>query len=112
MERMRVVRASEARVFHEGPEECREYFVTGRLTFGTSTLEPGEVGAVDPGHPSSDEVFFVCRGAVNLRNPIDDSRVTLREGDAAVVPSGVAHELENISDVRAVVSWSAAPSPG
>jgi mannose-6-phosphate isomerase-like protein (cupin superfamily) len=111
MTHMRLVRAGEARKFYEGPEECREYFATGKITFGTSTLGPGETGAVDPGHPDSDEVLFVCRGTVKLRNPSDDFSITLAEGDAAVVPSGVAHELENVGDAQALVSWSAGPSP-
>ncbi len=109
---MKLVRADQARVFYEGPEECREYFNTGRITFGTSLLAPGETGAVDPGHPSSDEVFFVCRGQVELRNPADGTTFTLSEGDAVVVPSGAPHELSNSADAPALVSWSGAPSPG
>jgi mannose-6-phosphate isomerase-like protein (cupin superfamily) len=108
---MRTVAAEGARVFYEGPEQCREYFATGKITFGTSSLEPGETGAIDPGHPESHEVFFVCQGHVRLRNPEDGSSYDLSEGEAILVPERAPHELTNIGDVRALVSWSAAPSP-
>ena len=106
-----VTRKGEARVFHEGSETCREYFATGKLTVGSSALEPGETGAIDPGHPRSEEVFFVQRGRVRLRDPSSESYVDLDEGDAALIPEGVPHELTNIGQTPALVAWSAAPSP-
>ena len=48
-----VVRKDEARTFYEGPELCREYHVTEKITFGSSTLQPGETGDIDLGHPAS-----------------------------------------------------------
>jgi mannose-6-phosphate isomerase-like protein (cupin superfamily) len=108
---MQTVTADETRIFYEGPEQCREYFDTGKITFGTSTLEPGETGAIDPGHPESHEVFFVCQGTVRLRNPDDGQTYDLVEGQAILIPEGAPHELTNIGQVRALVSWSAAPSP-
>jgi hypothetical protein len=45
-----IVRESEARSFMEDAELCREYLREPRVWFGTSTLEPGAVGAIDPGH--------------------------------------------------------------
>jgi hypothetical protein len=62
----RIIRQSEARNFMEGPEHCREYVKTARLWFGTSSLQAGERGAIDPGHANSGEVFFVCQGHVRL----------------------------------------------
>ncbi len=41
----------------DGPEVCREYTVTGKITFGSSALLPGQTGGVDPGHPNSHEIF-------------------------------------------------------
>lgn len=107
----RVVRESQARLFLEGPEICREYFKTGKITFGSSTLLPGEKGEIDPGHPVSHEVFFVSRGHVVLRNPSTRSAYELKEGDAILIPEGAPHELMNIGMETAVVTWSCAPSP-
>lgn len=100
---------SSARVFHEGSEECHEYTSTEKLTFGTSSLLPGETGAVDTGHPHSDEVFFVSRGQVRLRNPDTGTALDLEEGDVVLVPEGVPHELTNTGDEPALVTWTAAP---
>lgn len=111
MEEMRVVRAGDARVYFEGSEKCHEYVQSDRLTFGTSELKPGEIGAVDPGHPHSIEVFFVSRGTVRMRNPAEGPELTLNEGDAVVVPDGVPHELKNVGDIDALVTWSVAPTP-
>lgn len=106
-----VKRGAEARVFQEGLETCREYFATGTITVGSSTLAPGETGAIDPGHPQSEEVFFVAEGCVRLRDPSSDASVDLDQGDAALIPQGVPHELTNIGQTPALVTWSAAPSP-
>ena len=59
-----VVRKDEARTFYEGPELCREYLVTEKITFGSSTLQPGETGEIDLGHPASHGIFFVVKGDV------------------------------------------------
>jgi mannose-6-phosphate isomerase-like protein (cupin superfamily) len=106
-----VKRRAEARVFQEGLETCREYFATGTITVGSSSLQPGETGAIDPGHPQSEEVFFVAEGRVRLRDPSSDTSVDLDQGDAALIPEGVPHELTNIGQTPALVTWSAAPSP-
>lgn len=108
---MKVVHENETRVFLDGPEVCREYFATGKITFGSSTLLPGQTGAIDPGHLTSHEVFFVSRGHVILRNPKDKSFFELEEGDAILIPEGAPHELTNIGMEKAVITWSCAPSP-
>ena len=49
----KIVKPSEANIFLEGVEVCREYFHTEKITFGTSELQPGQTGAVDNGHKDS-----------------------------------------------------------
>ena len=65
---MKVIRKLDSRVFLDGPEVCREYVVTPKITFGSSTLQPGQTGGIDPGHPNGHEVFFVSRGTVLMHN--------------------------------------------
>ena len=76
----KIVKAPEARIFLEGVEVCREYFRTEKITFGTSELMPGQTGAVDPGHASSHEVFYVVKGTVLLR--CGEALYELHEGAA------------------------------
>jgi mannose-6-phosphate isomerase-like protein (cupin superfamily) len=99
---------SDTTVFMEGAEVCRLYFKTGKLTFGSSQLSPGQTGAVDPGHPDSHEVFFVVRGSVLLK--CGDASHEMREGDAVLVPPSAPHQLTNIGPDIALVTWSLAPS--
>jgi mannose-6-phosphate isomerase-like protein (cupin superfamily) len=108
---VKVVRACEARVFLDGPEVCREYVKTGKLSFGTSTLLPGQTGGVDPGHPVSHEVFHVSRGQVVMHIPSEGLYFELSEGDIIVIPEGAPHQLTNIGTEKAVITWSCAPSP-
>ncbi len=108
---VRVVRESEARVFMDGPEVCREYLKTGKMTFGSSTLLPGQTGGVDPGHPVSHEIFYVSRGEVVVHVPGDQSYFVLREGDIILIPEGKPHQLTNIGTEKAVIVWGCAPSP-
>ena len=105
-----VIREREARSYMEGDEFCRHYVSTGKVTFGTSSLQPGQHGAVDHGHPHSHEVFFCIRGHV-LIDTGEGRYVELYEGDAAVMPEGVPHTLVNVGDVPAFVSWSTGPTP-
>jgi mannose-6-phosphate isomerase-like protein (cupin superfamily) len=105
-----VVRAAEAKSFTEGDELCREYLREGRMWFGTSTLEPGERGDVDPGHASSVEVFFCCQGQVVMNDGHRDYE--LGAGDAVIVPEGLPHALTNVGDVTAVLVWAGAPGEG
>ena len=106
-----VVRAGEARVFLDGPEVCREYVKTGKVTFGTSTLLPGQTGGVDPGHPESHEIFYVSRGRVLMHIPSTGTYSELGEGDIIIIPEGAPHQLTNIGMEPAVITWSCAPSP-
>ena len=44
---IQLVRKNDAKLSLEGPEVCREYIVTPKITFGTSTLLPGQRGDID-----------------------------------------------------------------
>lgn len=104
----RIIHQSEARNFLEGPEHCREYTKTAKLWFGTSTLLPGQRGAIDPGHPNSEEVFFVFRGHVLLYD--EKQYYELHAGDAILIPEGLPHTLINVGEETAVIAWAGAPS--
>ena len=104
-----VVRKSECKIFLEGVEVCRTYFETPKITFGTSTLLPGQRGDIDPGHANSHEVFFVVKGHVLLVQSNGET-FELFEQDAIIMPETVDHTLINIGTEEAVVSWSKAPS--
>ncbi len=108
---MKVIKKEDTRVFLEGPEVCREYIVTEKITFGSSTLQPGQTGAIDPGHPKSHEVFFVVRGKIIMRNTATGECKELNEGDTVIMYEGEPHELTNIGDEIAVATWSCAPTP-
>lgn len=98
----------DTRILMEGPEVVRMYFKTDKVTFGTSQLNPGQTGAVDPGHPNSHEVFFCARGTVLLR--VGDVYHEMHEGDAVLVPPAISHQLTNIGLDIALISFSLAPS--
>jgi mannose-6-phosphate isomerase-like protein (cupin superfamily) len=104
----KIVRQEEADIFMEGAEVCRQYFKTNKITFGTSFLQPGQTGAIDPGHKDSHEIFFVVKGHILLR--CKDKLYDLKEGDAQIIPPTQEHQLTNIGDGPALVSWSMAPS--
>lgn len=107
----KVIKQGEARLFMDGPEVCREYVKTDKLTFGSSTLLPGQTGGVDPGHPVSKEIFFVSHGHVIMHTPDDSKYYELGEGDIIVIPEGKPHQLSNIGLDVAVITWSLAPTP-
>ena len=104
------VRKNEARLFLEGVEVCREYMLTPKITFGTSTLQPGQRGDIDPGHADSHEVFFIVKGHVLLLVETTGATYELFEHDAILMPETVPHTLINIGSEEAVISWSKAPS--
>ena len=92
---MKVIRKLDSRVFLDGPEVCREYVVTPKITFGSSTLQPGQTGGIDPGHP--------------MHNTATDEYYELHEQDIILVYEGEPHELTNIGTEPAVITWSCAP---
>ena len=103
----RVVRERDAKSFMEGDELCREYLRQPRMWFGTSFLLPGQLGAVDPGHEHSVEVFYCCTGSVVLSD--GESDYELNAGDGIVIPEGLPHALRNVGDVAALLVWAGAP---
>ena len=105
-----IVSAAQARSFMEGEELCREYLRERRMWFGTSTLQPGEHGDIDPGHASSVEVFYCAQGHVLMHDGERDYELTA--GDAVVVPEGLPHALTNIGKDKAVLVWAGAPGEG
>jgi mannose-6-phosphate isomerase-like protein (cupin superfamily) len=110
MKEAKVVKECEARLFMEGLEICHEYIVSGKITFGSSTLMPGQTGEVDLGHPDSHEVFYVSRGEVLMHTSNNKKSYQLKEGDIIFIPEGVPHQLTNIGTQVAVITWSCAPS--
>lgn len=103
---MKVVRREAASVSMDGPEVVREYIQTEKITFGTSALLPGQRGGIDPGHPCSQEVFYVSRGQVIMRNTATGKCYELKEGDIILVEEGEPHELTNIGTEPALITWS------
>lgn len=107
---MKVIKPEQAEFFLNGPEVCRQYLVTGKLTFGSSTLLVGQTGGVDPGHPDSHEIFYCARGHVAVFNPASKKYYELNEGDILLIEEGEPHQISNIGTETAVVTWSMGPS--
>lgn len=106
---MKIYRPSDADLFMDGPEVCRQYLVTDKITFGTSTLLPGQTGNTDPGHAEAHEIFYCSRGHVVMYNRDSNKYYELHEGDILLVEEGEPHQLTNIGTEVAVVTWSCAP---
>ncbi|WP_346906805.1 cupin domain-containing protein [Faecalicatena orotica] len=106
---MRVIKKEDARVYLDGPEVCREYVITEKITFGSSILHPGQTGGIDSGHPEGHEIFYVSRGVVLMHNTATAEFYELHEGDAILVFEGEPHELTNIGTDMAIITWSCAP---
>ena len=107
---VQVVREGEAKVFYEGPELCREYFRNDDIWFGSSTVNPGDTGAVDPGHVGAWEVFFVVSGEGVLDDGTNEYPVSA--GDTVTFPPEVPHRIHNRSDAPVVMVWAGGPGPG
>lgn len=103
----RIVRATDARTFMEGPEVCREFIRTPKMWLGTSTLPPGQRGNIDNGHAVSEEVFYCCKGHVLLFD--EKQYYELFGGDAIFIPEALPHTLINIGEETAVLVWAGAP---
>lgn len=99
-----VVREDEAALFYEGPEVCREFLRNEAMWFGTSLVNPGDTGAVDPGHDGAWEVFYCVSG----EGFIDDgeNEYQLKTGDALAVPPSVPHRIHNRSTEPVFMVWA------
>ncbi len=102
-----IIKNSEARNFMEGPEHCREYVRIPELWFGTSTLQPNQKGALDPGHPESKEVFFVFQGHILVYD--ENQYYELYGGDALLITEGLPHTITNVGTETAIIAWAGAP---
>jgi mannose-6-phosphate isomerase-like protein (cupin superfamily) len=70
-------------------------------------LKPGQRGNIDPGHPNSQEVFFVIQGDVLV---YDENRYyKLFSGDAIWVPEGVPRMLIKVGKDTAILAVAGAP---
>jgi quercetin dioxygenase-like cupin family protein len=103
----KIIRQMETEAFMEGPEVCREYFKGPNIWLGTSTLQAGQRGSVDKGHPNSQEVFYVCKGHVLVYD--EDRYYELSKGDALWIPEGLPHTIINIGEETAILVWAGAP---
>jgi putative monooxygenase len=67
---------------------------------GVLFLDPGEYVA-EHYHPYSEEFLYVARGEVTVR--VNGEPITLREGEAVLVPIEARHRVENSGPERAEV---------
>lgn len=107
----KILRYSDTQPTLEGDEVVRNYFSTGRITFGMSELLPGQHGEVDPGHKEADEVFFCADGHVLCLFPEENRYYELFKGDALLIPQQTGHQLFNIDKEKAVILFACAPKP-
>mgnify|MGYP006268257707 CR=1 FL=1 len=107
MQDIKVVTRKESKQFFEGDEQCNLYMKTEKMVFGTSYLEPGKEGAIDPGHKYGEEIFFVAKGMVICK--FSKCSKQLEEGDAEIIPIGEPHTLINSGDKPVLVCWALAP---
>ncbi|MFK0008934.1 cupin domain-containing protein [Paenarthrobacter sp. NPDC090520] len=107
MSKPTIVRQSDAKVFYEGPELCREYLRNKDLWFGSSLVNPGETGAVDPGHTDSWEIFYCVSG----EGVMDDgeNEYELSAGDTLSFPPGVPHRIHNRGTEPVLMVWAGGP---
>jgi putative monooxygenase len=73
---------------------------------GALTLEPGRY-INEHLHPYSEEFLYVVRGDLVLR--LEGEPIALGAGDAALVPIGQRHRLENVGTERAQVVFHLGP---
>ena len=102
-----VVREEDATVFYEGPEMCREYLRNDAMWFGSSLVQPGDTGAVDPGHVGAWEMFFCVSGEGVLDD--GENEYVLGPGDALAVPPEVPHRIHNRGSAPVLMVWAGGP---
>jgi uncharacterized cupin superfamily protein len=102
-----IIRSTDARIYMDGPEICREFVRDPKIWLGTSTLHPGQRGNIDPGHEKSVEVFYLCTGHILLFD--EKQYYELFAGDSIFIPESLPHTLINIGEEIAVLVWAGAP---
>ena len=107
MGEIKIISSKDIKEFFEGDERCKFYVKTKKIVFGTSYLEPGKEGAIDPGHKYGEEIFFVAKGKVTCK--FSKTSKNLEEGDAVIIPIGEPHKLINENDAPTLICWALAP---
>ena len=107
MRDIKVIKKKESKQFFEGDEQCNLYMKTEKMVFGTSYLEPGTEGTIDPGHKYGEEIFFVAKGILTCQ--FSTLSKELQEGDAVIIPIGEPHKLINTNKEPVLVCWALAP---
>jgi mannose-6-phosphate isomerase-like protein (cupin superfamily) len=107
MRDIKVIKKKESKQFFEGDEQCNLYMKTEKMIFGTSSLEPGKEGTIDPGHKYGEEIFFIAKGTVTCQ--FSKLSKELQEGDTVIIPIGEPHKLINKSKEPVLVCWALAP---
>lgn len=104
----RIIRQDDASAFYEGPELCREYLRNEAIWFGSSLVNPGDTGAVDPGHEGAWEIFYCVSGTGIL----DDghNEYPIAAGDAIAFPPSVPHRIHNRSNEPVLMVWAGGPT--
>ncbi|HKI92039.1 MAG TPA: cupin domain-containing protein, partial [Gaiellaceae bacterium] len=70
----------------------RELHHTAAQSLAEATLEPGETTQRHY-HRDAEEIYFVVKGSGELE--VDGDVKRIRPGDAALIPPGAWHQLEN-----------------
>ncbi len=73
---------------------------------GTATIEPGEFIS-EHYHPYSEEFLYLVAGDLLLR--LDGAPMTLRPGEAVLIPKDVRHRLENPGTEQVRIVFQLAP---
>ena len=108
--RATLIRQAEAKQFNEGLELCHEYLSNDAIWFGSSLVNTGESGAVDPGHPVSWEIFYCVSGEGYMDEGADGSaEYFLRAGDTLTFPPGVPHRIHNRGNEPVLMVWAGGP---
>lgn len=102
-----IVRENEAKKFFEGPELCREFFRNEELWFGSSLVNPGETGDVDPGHKHGWEIFYCVSGEGFIDD--GDHEYLLTPGDALAIPPTIPHRIHNRGTEPVLMVWAGGP---
>ena len=103
-----VIQREDATVFYEGPEECHEYLRNEAIWFGSSLVNPGDTGAVDPSHEGTWEIFYCVSGEGILDD--GENEYPLSTGDAIAFPPAVPHRIHNRSSEPVLMVWAGGPT--
>jgi len=106
------VKEKEATLIMEEDECSRIYFRTDKIIFSVSTLLPGQKTPMDPGHKGAHEIIYCIQGRVVVFLPDEERYEELNEGDALCLLEGTSHQVINVGDKLAKLSWSLAPHLG